>query len=283
MYALLGRRKESWRLDALAGRVTLLEAELRDARAVQKLFEEHKPEVVFNVASVNNTQKSFEHAEEIIQNTFGIARTVIDAARATGVQRFVQFGTIEEYGAAASPFVETVREEPFSPYSLGKVMATQYVLTVSRLGPMQARVVRPAATYGPAQDSGMLIANLIKAGMQKKNFDMNPGGQLRDFIYVDDVVEGVLRAAMYEGTQGEIFNLGNTKPVHVKEVAQTVNEAMGNPITINFGAQPYRPLDSMVFYMNTGKAKKLLGWEPAVTLAEGIKKTVDWYRGHPAR
>ncbi|HEY5382972.1 MAG TPA: NAD(P)-dependent oxidoreductase [Candidatus Paceibacterota bacterium] len=280
VHAVVGPRKQSWRLDALAGQVTLLDADLNEVGQVRQLFEEHHPSIVFNTAAINNTEKSLEHAESIIQNTYGIARNVIEAAARAEVERLVQFGSIEEYGACEAPFVESMREEHFSPYSLGKVMATQCALMTARLTPMQVRIVRPAATYGPAQSFGLLVARIIKAGLEGKDFDMNAGEQLRDFMYVDDVVEGALRAAMHEGAQGEIFNLGNNRAVCVKEVAQMVNEAMGSPININFGARPYRPLDSMVFYMNSDKAKRLLDWEPKTSLADGIKKTVAWYQEH---
>jgi nucleoside-diphosphate-sugar epimerase len=253
------------------------DGDLSDTNNVTRLFQENKPSVVFNVASEINTEKSLEHAEDTIQHTYGIARTVIDGAVQAGVERFVQFGSIDEYGSCEAPFVETMREEPYSPYSLGKIMATQYALMTARLTPMKVCVVRPAATYGPAQGFKMLIPNVIKSGIEKKDFDMNPGEQLRDFIYVDDVVEGALLAGMHESS-GEIFNLGSNRGVIVKDVVEEVNKAMGNPIKINFGAQPYRQLDSRVFYMNSKKAKKLLGWEPKTDLADGIAKTVAWYR-----
>src|SRR3989344_4163212 len=113
-------------------------------------------------------------------------------------------------------------------------MATHAALTAGRLTPMRVCVVRPAATFGPAQNSGMLIPNVIKAGLEGTDFNMNAGEQLRDFIYVGDVVEGALLAGAREESHGEIINLGSGRGTPVREVVETVNAAMGKPITIHF-------------------------------------------------
>ncbi|HEY4520781.1 MAG TPA: hypothetical protein VJL57_00065, partial [Candidatus Paceibacterota bacterium] len=100
---------------------------------------------------------------------------------------------------------------------------------------------------------------------------------LRDFIFVDDLVAGVLAVGSSERSCGEIFNLGSGTPTLVKDVANIVNDALGHPITINFGAQPYRENDSTEFYMDSGKARNVLGWEAKTELRGAIQKTVAWY------
>lgn len=257
--------------------VQLHEGDLTDAATARKILSDTRPHIVFNTASSVNTERDFKLLDSIIRHTYGITHNVLMASAAVSTERFIQFGSIDEYGIARAPFLESVREEPYSPYSLGKVLATHTTLTIGRMTGMDVRVVRPAATFGPSKE-GLLISNLIKSGLEGKDFDMNPGEQVRDLVYIDDLVEGILAVGASKHARGEIFNLGNGRGYNIKEVAEMVNEAMGNPIKINFGARPYRPLDPMEFYMDSSKARHILGWEAKTDLKRGIEKTVAWFR-----
>lgn len=283
VYGVVHSKKHLWRLEPVTSAISLLEGDLSVLEDTERVFEESHPDIVFNVASSLNTARSFDSLEKILANTYGITHNVVTTALQKGVRQCIHFGSIDEYGMGESPLKESDREEPLSPYSLGKIMGTQLVLLVGRTTDCRVTVVRPAATYGPGQNPGMLIPNIIKAGMEGANFNMNPGEQLRDLIYIDDLVEGVLRIGVDARADGQILNLGSGRGTQVKEVATLVNEAMGSPIQIHFGTEPYRPLDPMIFYMSNAKAKKLLDWEPKVTLAEGIAKTVAWYRQYRER
>ena len=258
--------------------MSMLEGDLTHIEDARIIIEQSKPDIIFNTASTTNTSRSLDVLESVVENTYGILHATITAAHEKKVPRFIQFGSIEEYGLAKAPFTEDMRAVPVSPYSLGKLMATETAFLFARTGDMHVSVVRPAATFGPQQTSHMLIPSIIKAAFEKKDFDMNKGEQLRDFIFVDDLVEGVLAVGSNERSRGEIFNLGSSEPTLVKDVANMVNDALGNPITINFGAQPYRENDSMEFYLDIKKAKRLLEWEPRTSLKEGIAKTAQWYR-----
>ena len=257
--------------------VQLHEGDLTDAATARKILSDTRPNIVFNTASSVNTERDFKLLDSIVQRTYCLTHNVLVASIAVSVERFVQFGSIDEYGTAKAPFRESTREEPYSPYSLGKVMATHEVLAVGRMSGVHTSVVRPAATFGPGKE-GMLIPNLIKSGLEGKDFDMNPGEQVRDLVYIDDLIEGVLAVGASEHARGEIFNLGSGRGYNIKEVAEMVNTAMGNPIRINFGAKPYRPLDPMEFYMDSSKARNVLGWEAKTDLKKGIEKTVAWFK-----
>ena len=277
VFAAVRNISHTWRLDTIRSQISMLEGDLTHIEDARAIIEQSQPDIIFNAASTTDTSRLLDVLESVVENTYGILRATLTAARENKVERFIQFGSIEEYGLAKVPLTEDMRALPMSPYSLGKLMATETALLFARAGDMHISVVRPAATFGPQQTSHMLIPSIIKAALEKMDFDMNKGEQLRDFIFVDDLVAGVLAVGSSERSCGEIFNLGSGTPTLVKDVANIVNDALGHPITINFGAQPYRENDSTEFYMDSGKARNVLGWEAKTELRGAIQKTVAWY------
>ncbi|HEY4526917.1 MAG TPA: NAD(P)-dependent oxidoreductase [Candidatus Paceibacterota bacterium] len=277
------REDKATRVKPFLNAVEVFEGDLSEEGVARSIIQTSKPKIIFNAASSTNTAPDFSALDDVLKNTYGIAHAMLQAATESSVERFVQFGSIAEYGLAQAPFTEDMHEMPQTPYALGKVMATLSTFAIGRMTDMEVVVVRPAAVYGPGQGFTMLVPNLIKACLEKKDFDMNKGEQLRDFIFIDDLVEGILAVGSSENSTGEIFNLGSGNPTLVKEVATMVNAALGNPITINFGAQPYREGDSMEFYMDSTKAKHILGWTASTDIKTAIEKTIQWYRENTDR
>lgn len=274
------RRDHAALLQPSGEHIPFYEADLRIPLEAHRVIEESRPEIVFNVASLTDTRRTFDILDAVLEGTYGVAKAVVGACVQHDVRKLVHFGTIEEYGTNDAPFFEHMREAPISPYSLGKVMATYAVLLAGKLTALKVCVLRPAATYGGGKSFTMLIPNIIRSALEGKDFEMNDGEQLRDFVYVDDVVEGALKAGRATEADGEIINLGSGKGMKVREIAEMVNKTMGNPIRINFGVEEYRPLDGDVFYMNSEKAYKLLQWKASADMIHAIDETVRWYREH---
>ncbi|MDP2598389.1 MAG: NAD(P)-dependent oxidoreductase, partial [Candidatus Liptonbacteria bacterium] len=241
--------------DVRGGVVKMINLDLLDDQAVYDVISTSMPAIVVNAAAVPSSNRSLDILDDQIRGNFITAVNLVKAAAKNKIEKFVHIGSIAEYGDSPSPFVETMREQPTYPYSLSKIMATHAVLMHGKLSGMATTVVRPAAIFGPAQDFGlMLIPNIIKSVIDGKDFDMNPGDQIRDFVYVEDLVDGILLAGASSHSNQQIFNLGGNKGYKVKDIATTINRLMGNSIRINFGAEPYRPLDPMECFMDASKA-----------------------------
>lgn len=255
--------------------------DLRDCQATYDAISALMPAVIINAAAVPNTSQILDIFDDQIKSNFVTALNLVKAAAENRVKKFVQIGSIAEYGNSPSPFFETMREQPTSPYSLSKIMATHAVLLYGNLSGMAVTVARPAAVFGPGQDFGlMLIPNIIKSVIDKKDFDMNPGDQIRDFIYVEDLVDGILKAGASSNSDQQIFNLGSNRGYKVKDIATTLNKLTGNSIRINFGAKPYRPLDVMECYMDSSKAENILGWKAWTPMEIALQQTVNWYNSN---
>jgi nucleoside-diphosphate-sugar epimerase len=140
--------------------------------------------------------------------------------------------------------------------------------------------LRPFLTYGPYQTADMFIPSLIHHCLNGKDFPMTEGDQTREFNYVDDVIDAYILAAVCKNAIGEIINVGNGVEYRIKEVAEKIVNMTGNPIRLLIGALPKRPGETLNFFCNNEKARRLLDWFSKVSLEEGLEKTIRWYENH---
>lgn len=269
-----------WRLDQCSDKIKIYWADLENELKVKRIIADSGPSIIFNLAATVGGEQLAQNLKKIFKNNVLTTVNLMVAAKVAGVDRFVQVGTILEYGDQKSPFRESDRESAVSSYSLSKILATQTALFLGKSLVMEVVVARPAATFGPRQERGMLIPNLIMAALAKKDFKMNRGKQRRDLIFVGDLVEGLLLSGMQEKAVGEIINLGSNRGFKIKNIADAVNLLMNKPIKIRFGSEPYRTLDTQSFFMSSAKAKKLLNWQTKTPLRQALQMTIDWYRNN---
>ncbi|MBI5405854.1 NAD-dependent epimerase/dehydratase family protein [Candidatus Kaiserbacteria bacterium] len=245
-----------------------------DAVAAQKHIIDFKPEYVFSLEAKiirGNDPRVFE---EFVTGHVHHIWNILHGAQAAHVKRVIHLGTIDEYGRLPAPFSETDRENPQNLYALTKLFGTRTVMYAAHALGLPATVIRPSLTYGPSQHAGMLVTNTIEACLAGTAFPMTAGDQTRDFLYVDDLVDGMLAVAVNEPCIGEIINLGSGTQTPVKEVVERINTLCGNRAVIQFGAEPYRPDENMEYWLQIQKAERLCGYAPRVTLAEGLSRTV---------
>jgi nucleoside-diphosphate-sugar epimerase len=131
--------------------------------------------------------------------------------------------------------------------------------------------------YGPLEAEGRLVPDVIRAVLRDKPIELTSGRQQRDFVYVADVVEGFIAAAIAPDVLREAFNLCSGEAVAVSEVVTTVLELMGSDQTPVFGARAYRAADTPVLSGDPGKAELRLGWKARASLREGLAQTISWH------
>lgn len=267
-----------WRLDAILPKIKIHQVNLTDHAKIKKIIRTSRPEIIFNLAATVGGEQTAGNLREVFNNNVLTTVNLMQAAQLAKVDKFVQVGTILEYGDQKSPYRENNRESAVSPYSLSKILATHTALFLGKSLPLNVVVVRPAATFGPKQGRGMLTPNLILSALAKKDFDMNAGEQKRDLVFVADLVQGLLFCSKEKQAVGEIINLGANRGFKIKQVANLANALLGKPIKINFGATAYRPLDTRSFFMSSAKASRLLHWQTKTPLGQALRITIDWYK-----
>jgi nucleoside-diphosphate-sugar epimerase len=198
----------------------------------------------------------------------------LDTAKLKG---FVQVGSSDEYGSLPAPQKETMRECPISPYSIAKTAATHFVQTLAATEGFPGVVLRPFLVYGTGQDMKRLLPQIITACLRDEDFKTSEGKQLRDFCYVEDVVEAMVRAALSPAAKGHVINIGSGDPVYIRDVVTRVVQMAGGGKPL-WGTVLYRQGENMALYPDISLAKSLLGWSPRISFDEGLRRTIDYCR-----
>jgi len=195
-------------------------------------------------------------------------------------ERFVNVGSGDVYGDAPVPFQEDGPVRPASPYAVSKYAAERFCRMFNQAYGWPIVCLRPFNVFGPHQSPDRIIPELIISAMSGRDLKMTEGTQTREFMYVDDVVDAFTRALTRPGIDGEVINVCRGEEVSIRELAVTVLDLMGNPVRALFGALPYRPTEIWRMFGDNSKALTLLDWKPTTSLADGLTRTIDWYRAN---
>lgn len=245
-------------------------------------------DAVFHLASPASPTDFGRIPEEIMWvNALG-ARNLCDLAQRDGA-RLLMASTSEIYG---DPLEHPQRETYFgnvnpiglrSPYDESKRFAEALVMMRRRMHGLNARVVRIFNTYGPRMrvgDGRMSIEFVTNALRGEPLTVVGDGSQTRSLCFVTDMAEGISRAMYRPATDGQVFNLGNPSEHSVAEYAEWIRDIADSSSEIRH--VPARPDDPQRRRPDIGRARKVLDWQPAVAPADGLRRTVDWYREHLA-
>jgi nucleoside-diphosphate-sugar epimerase len=207
---------------------------------------------------------------------------VLVAARDAGVRRLVFAGSSSVYGDRAElPKREDMPTGPLSPYALQKLVGEQYLQLFTRLYGVETVTIRYFNVFGPRQDPGSPYSGVISLFIRALLDGRAPhihgdGGQTRDFTYVANVVDGVLRAVEAPGASGEVINVAVGGRVSLNELFAALQRIIGTNLTPTYG--PAREGDVRDSQADIGKAERLLGYRPVVSFDEGLRHTVEWAR-----
>lgn len=258
--------------------IRIIEADLRNRGAIQVGINEFKPEIVFHLAAYNHVGHSFVQVEECFDvNAKGTAN-ILDCCH--GVEKFVYMSTSEVYGHQESvPFIETMRPDPISPYAITKYSGELYCRLKQRMADSIPIIIcRPFNVFGPYQSSKAVIPELIINCLKGKPILTTKGDQTREFNYVSDIVDGLIKAALHTGKEDEPINIAAAEEIAIKDLVQKIAEITKTSSDLQIGAIPYRPTEIWRMYADNTRAKEILDWEPQIGLEKGLELTVDWFR-----
>lgn len=257
---------------------TFVEGDLRDASTVEALLEKHRPQRVIHLAAKAGVRPSIQDPAAYVESNINGTVNLLRAIESRPIEHLVFASSSSVYGDASKvPFVETDRtDEPASPYAATKKAGEALCFTYHRLLKMPVTCLRFFTVFGPRQRPDLAInkfVRLIEAGEPIPFF--GDGTTSRDYTYVDDTVSGIL-AALDHPDDYQIYNLGRSDPVSLKEMVTEIERATGKTALIQ--RLPDQPGDVRTTYADVSKARDRLGYAPQVNFSEGIRRFVEWWR-----
>jgi nucleoside-diphosphate-sugar epimerase len=237
---------------------------------------------VLHQAAIPSVPRSVQDPITSNRANIDASLNVLVAARDAQVKRVVYAGSSSAYGNTPTlPKVETMPTAPLSPYALQKLVAEQYCQMFTELYGLETVTIRYFNVFGPRQDpsspySGVisLFISALCEGKQPKIY--GDGEQTRDFTYVANVVDGVLRACHAHGASGHVINVATGGRISLNQLFRTVRDLVGASVEPVY--EPPRAGDVRDSQADISKARRILGYEPVVPFEDGLRKTVEWYR-----
>ena len=265
--------------DVLAGVETVM-GDLRDEDALEKAAA--GTALVFHLGALISIPYSYQHPVEVVQTNILGTLAVLQACRKSG-SRLIHTSTSEVYGTALRvPIDEQHPLQGQSPYSASKIGADKLVESYYRAFGVPAVTIRPFNTYGPGQSARAVIPTIITQALQAQEIHLGNLEARRDFTYLDDTVAAFIKVAETPGIDGETFNLGSGQEVSIRELSEEILFLTGSQARVVVDEERLRPEKSEVqrLLADNSKARRILGWEPKVSLREGLTQTIAWVRAH---
>jgi NAD dependent epimerase/dehydratase len=262
-------------------RVEVAAGDLRDLAAMQEAMQ--GMEVVFHLGALIAIPYSYVHPAEVVETNVIGTLNVLLAGRESSVGRIVHTSTSEVYGTALRvPIDEGHPLQGQSPYSASKIGADKIAESFYRSFDLPVVTVRPFNTYGPRQSARAVIPTIISQALSQEVIRLGNLEARRDLTYVADTVDGFLKAGETPGVEGETFNLGTGQEVSIGELAGEILRQVGRPVRIEIDPVRLRPEKSEVqrLLSDNRLAGERLGWQPQVSLEEGLRRTIAWMREH---
>jgi len=258
--------------------VTMYHVDLRDGASVRDLFHREKFETVAHLAARAGVRPSIQHPELYYDTNVSGTLHLLDAASVTGVERFVFASSSSVYGISKTvPFSEDQHlTQTLSPYAATKIAGEFLCSTYSHLNQMRVVALRYFTVYGPRQRPDLAIHQFtrrIYAGQPIEQF--GNGTTRRDYTYIDDIIQGTMAALKYDGPLFDIFNLGESDTIQLKDLIAAIENALGKKAKVN--RMPEQPGDMPLTCADISKARKLLGYNPATKFSDGLPKFIDWF------
>jgi NAD dependent epimerase/dehydratase len=264
--------------------VEVMLGELRDVESVAAAV--RGMDVVMHLGAQIAIPYSYVNPRDFFEvNALGTLN-VAQAALRHGTQRVVHASTSEVYGSAQTvPITETHPLEPQSPYAASKVAADKLMDAWHRAYDLPVTVLRPFNTYGPRQSARAVIPTIVSQALAGSTVRLGSLHPRRDLTFVEDTVAGFVAAAGVPAVVGRTIQLGTDRDVSIGELVDMVAEALGKDLEVETDTARVRPAGSEVQRLRSrpALARELLGWQPRVTLPEGLARTIEWIERNRTR
>ena len=281
----LGALKKNWSVTSIStnkpkkirnlNKVKYIHCDIRRPKTLKKIIKKDFDYVVNLGGYVNHDDK-----KKTMDSHFTGCKNLTDIFREKKIYSFVQLGSSVEYGSSSSPQKESKKinhQSLKSTYGKAKLLSSNYLINLFKRKNFPVTILRLYLAYGPRQDLNRLIPIVIDSCLKNKKFSCSPGLQMRDFVYIDDVINAIFLSIKSKKSKGQIINIGSGKPKKIKRIIELIKKTLkkGKP---QYGKIKLRKDEILKIYSNAQKSKKILNWVPRININNGLKKTINYYK-----
>lgn len=256
--------------------VSYLICDITKKNEVKKIFKKKKIDYVVNLAGYIDHKNKIKTYNSHYLGCKNLANILLK----TKIIRFIQLGSSVEYGFLKSPQKESYLLNIVklkSTYGYAKLKATKLLMKYFKKYNFPALVLRLYIAYGPQQNTNRFIPEVINSCIKKKEFNCSQGNQKRDFIFIKDLVEIIIKCLETDNIQGKIFNVGTGKPQKIKKIIKLIIKKTSGGKAI-FGKIKLRKDEPVNLYPDISRLKKYLNWKPRTSFENGLNKTINYYK-----
>ncbi len=243
-----------------------------------EVFDREQPEVIINFAALAHGASWTKSWRFYNTNVTALAKMVEGLTMRDYLKRFIQVGSSELYGAVDHPADEDYALTPTSPYAVSKMAGDLHLVSMFNVKQFPMNIIRPSNAYGPGQQLYRILPRAVMCGLTGKKLPLEGGGGAKkSYLHAQDVARALHRIAE-KAPAGRIYNAGAEEPVSIR----TLVELVARELEISFNElveiKPGRPGEDAQYWLDSSRIKDELGWEPEISIEEGVRDMVDWGR-----
>lgn len=252
---------------------------LTNLKQIKNIFCKHDISTVVHAGAFVNLSRDYETAADCIENNLIATINLLEACKGQKNIKFILISSEEVYGANDLPYCESQTPLPPSPYAVSKVATENYLRYFAFQNSMNAIVLRMSTMYGPHMPENKFFSKVIDLALTNKPIPLNSGINKRDYLFVEDAVEAILKAVRKNTKElFSIINIGKQTSDSLSKFVKTVVKISKSNSVIQYGTIPDRITESKDWFVDISKAQTELEWEPKTTLEDGIIQTIKFYR-----
>jgi len=282
VHLLTRNSSDFWRISDIQDDLNIYKVELKQKK-LEDIVKKINPELVFHCAAYGTNSKENDYSKMIKTNLHGTLN-LFSALSNLNVKRIVNLGSVFEYGIKSGHrgFLETNSLNPLTFYGITKASQTNIAQYFFKLRSLPVTTLRLFTPYGKFESKGRLVSDIMFAIINNKKLGISSPKSVRDFIFIDDVIDAMLKASKIPNIEGEIFNIGAGKSNPVKKIVEICKKFTNynNDISLLESQKRDYDISGGKGYANVQKAKKILHWKPKNSIEQGLKKSYQWHQKH---
>jgi nucleoside-diphosphate-sugar epimerase len=279
VYINIRTTSDTWRIRDILKDVSVVHADISEYEKLNASLKKIKPDIIYHTAVYggNSTQKD---TGKIIESNISGTVNLLRSCKNIHCNLFVNTGSSSEYGLKSTAMKESDLLKPVTDYGVSKAAATLFCQKTALTENLPVVTLRLFSPFGPYEQKSRLISSVILAALQKQNPLIASRDFVRDFIYIEDVLDAYEAALTLKNPKGQIYNIGSGMQNTVGTATDTIIRLLGNEVNSVTGLPRAWTNEPMFWQADIQRAALELAWVPKYTLEQGLNKTIDWFKEH---